>query len=204
MTWTADIVRFRFVEAADTLLHLQIGGLKPSRTGNAWSMAVGGWDGYGADRPRTRHRPDAAAISRFEEVQEWLRLITLDDDRMMVWARAMCEADRRSFAGWCEENEIVRQTAYRRTDKAYQGIALTLCNRGVFLRHPDHDRLLQIGAVRDSETATVRPVASPRSVMAQDARPTDDPEARDLSWANKQNERRRKMLAKFERERKVA
>jgi hypothetical protein len=37
-------------------------------------------------------------------------------------------------------------------------------------------------------------------MMTPDAKPTDNPETRDMDWSNRQNERRRKMLAKLEPE----
>lgn len=196
MIWTDEIVRHRFIEAADTLLHLQVGGLKPNSVGNAWSMAVDGWDAYGDTGNKARHRPDPATISRYEEVQSWMGgLIPLDTDRTMIWARAMCEAGRHSFAGWCEENAVVRQTAYRRTNQVYQTIALTLCKRGVSLRLADDARLLQIGALRDIETPKVENVASPSHYRADDVRPDpnlpDDPEAF-KRWLDKTNAARRK------------
>lgn len=168
MTWTDQIVRLRFVEAADTLMHLQVGGLRPAKTGNAWLMAVDGWDGYGAEATKVRHRPDPSAISRYEEVQAWLQMIGEDDTRTMVWARAMCEAARRSFASWCAENEIVRRTAYRRTDKAFQDIAATLCKRGAMLRVADEERMSQLGAVSGMDEPTLRAAASPRFERADD------------------------------------
>lgn len=203
MTWTDQDVRLRLLEAADTIFHQQVSGTRPAGTGNAWLMAIDGWDAMGAAPVKVQYRPDAAAISRSEEAQAWLPLIADDATRAMVWARAACEAGRRSFADWCSKNAIVRRTAYRRTDKQYAELALTLCNRGVPLRLADDLRMSQLGAIDDTESPTLAHVASPRFERASDARPEpglpDDPRAFE-AWLKKTNASRRKEQERRRRE----
>jgi hypothetical protein len=91
--WTADLVRARLAEAADTLRRLPIprGGF-PSRLRASWPDVVQEsfeiWIGYGRDNPRLRPAaPSPQAIQRLDETLTWLHVLD-DDERKIIWSRS--------------------------------------------------------------------------------------------------------------------
>jgi len=202
MSWTALLVRERLVEAADTQAHILTERVGPGRIKSLWPVfAHDRNDAYGYGQVQVRYIPNAAAISRAEEAQAWLSALVDDDKgRQIVWARASCEAGKRSFAGWCRKNRIPRRSAYRLTDLIHQRVALSLCKAEITLRYPDYGRVAQHEGIEGGQIDSLSISASPRSFMRDDARPADNPDSRDLSWSEMRNERRRKQLAKFDRE----
>lgn len=200
MTWTALLVRERLVEAADTMAHLQVDRVGPSQPRGRWPVyAREHKDAYGYGQVQVRYIPDAAAISRADEARAWINaLVDEDRARQIVWARASCEAGKRSFAGWCRKNRVARRSAYRLTDLIHERVALSLCKASINLRYPDYGRVAQHEGIGGGQIDSLSISASPRSFMDDDARPVDVPEVRDMSWAEQQAERRRKILARYE------
>lgn len=200
MSWTALLVRERLVEAADTQAHILVERVGPGKPKSLWPVfAQDRNDAYGYDQVQVRYIPSAAAISRAEEAQAWLSaLVDEDKARQIVWARASCEAGKCSFAGWCRKNRIPRRSAYRLSDLIHQRVALSLCKAEIALRYPDYGRVAQHEGIEGGQIVSLSISASPRSFMEDDARPIDIPEARDMTWAEQQAERRRKILARYE------
>jgi len=200
MTWTALLVRERLVEAADTMAHIVVDRVGPGRLRSLWPVyARDHKDAYGYGQVQVRYIPDAAAISRADEARAWINaLVDEDKARQIVWARASCEAGKRSFAGWCRKNRVPRRSAYRLTDLIHERVALSLCKASINLRYPDYGRVAQHEGIEGGQIDSLSISASPRSFMEDDARPVDDPEARDMAWSEKQAERRRKILARYE------
>jgi len=200
MTWTALLVRERLVEAADTQAHILTERVGPGRIKSLWPVfAKDRNEAYGYGQAEVRYIPDAAAISRSEEALAWINaLVDEDKARRIIWARASCEAGKRSFAGWCRKNRIPRRSAYRLSDLIHQRVVLSLCKAGIILRYPDYGRVAQHGGITGGQIDSLSISASPRSFMEDDARPIDVPEVRDMTWAEQQAERRRKILARYE------
>jgi hypothetical protein len=200
MTWTALLVFERLVEAVDTQAHLQVGKVGPSKPRGMWPVyATEKMDGYGYTPVQVRYVPSAAAISRSDEALAWLRALVENEKAIRIlWARAECEAKKLKFARWCRENRIPRSSAYRLTNLILERVALNLCKASINLRFPDYGRLGQITGIEGVQIDRLSISASPRSFMDDDARPVDVPEARDMTWAEQQAERRRKILARYE------
>jgi hypothetical protein len=199
MSWTALLVRERLVEAADTQAHILAERVGPGKLKSLWPVfAQDRNDAYGYGQVQVRYIPNAAAISRAEEVRAWINaLVDEDKARQIVWARASCEAGKRSFAGWCRKNRVPRRSAYRLTGLIHERVALSLCKASINLRYPDYGRVAQHEGIEGGQIDSLSISASPRSFMEDDARPIDDPEARDMAWSEKQAERRRKILARY-------
>jgi len=200
MSWTALLVRERLVEAADTQAHILVERVGPGRIKSLWPVfAQDRNDAYGYGEVPVRYIPGAAAISRSEEALAWINaLVDEDKARQIVWARASCEAGKRSFAGWCRKNRIPRRSAYRLSDLIHQRVARSLCKAKITLRYPDYGRVAQHEGIGGGQIDSLSIPASPRSFMEDDARPVDLPEVRDMAWSEKQAERRRKILARYE------
>ena len=195
--WNAMLVRERLVEAADTMDHIVAGRIGPGAVKSCWPVFVQEKaDAYGYTAVTTRYVPSAAHISRANEAQAWLSAL-LDDDRarQVVWARAVCEARKQSFAAWCKKNHVNRRTADRLVHLIYERISQSLRKALINLRYPDYGRVSNHGGISGVQIDSLPEVASPRSFMTEDARPgaelPDDPEAFQR-WLAKTNADRRK------------
>ncbi|MBZ9939156.1 DUF6362 family protein [Mesorhizobium sp. BR1-1-16] len=197
MNWNAMLVRERLVEAADTMDHIVAGRIGPGALKSCWPVfAQEKSDAYGYTAVKTRYVPTAAHISRANEAQAWLSALVDDDrSRQIVWARAVCEARKQSFASWCKKNRIVRRSADRLLQLIYERISASLCKACINLRYPDYGRVSTHEGINGMQIDSLPEVASPRSFMTEDARPDaglpDDPEAFER-WLAKTNAERRK------------
>ncbi|ENN87837.1 hypothetical protein RHSP_47988 [Rhizobium freirei PRF 81] len=111
------VVRGRFVEAADTMVHLDVRGVRPDRMRTLWPEVLP--EPMDHADIRVRYRPSAAAISRAEEVlQDWLRIHVRDEERRILLSRwSVCLAApyvAGSFRDFCARTGRVRRTAERR------------------------------------------------------------------------------------------
>ncbi len=91
--WTAEMVRSRLAEAADTLRRLPIprGGF-PARLRSHWPEVVQesfeAWIASGRDRPfLCPAAPSPQAIDRLDQTLPWLNLLDRGE-RRIVWARS--------------------------------------------------------------------------------------------------------------------
>ncbi|TCU10443.1 hypothetical protein [Rhizobium sullae] len=97
------IVRARFVEAADILLHIYVRGLRPASLRAFWPEHV-----LDYKEVRLRYKPTSSAISRAEEVMyRWLLDYVKDEDRRVLLGKwSMCLAAPHiagSFRDFCKK-----------------------------------------------------------------------------------------------------
>lgn len=208
MTWTAQIVRARFVEAAEVDRRMpRVRGFRAS-SGGFWPGFVHtteDMNGWGEKRLREHraafwsgdHRaPSADAISRMEEVMDWsLRLIRDEERRILIWAWAFSTVTGRHFRTWCKKTGRNRSTAYERIEAEFQRLAEFLNRNNALLRYPDNGQAGHEGGILPLEADIAEEVASPRFARTEDARPDanlpEDPEAFQR-WLAKTNASRRK------------
>ncbi|MDE1995165.1 MAG: hypothetical protein KGI75_21865 [Rhizobiaceae bacterium] len=138
------IIRARFVEAADTMIHLDVRATRPDQPRSLWPEVLPEATDH-ADG-RQRYRPNAAAISRAEEVlQHWLLTYVEDEERRILLSRwSVCLAAPHivgSFRDFCAKTGRVRRTAERRIQAGFQNIANALFPVSSFLQEPDWSRI---------------------------------------------------------------
>ena len=131
-------------------------------------------------------------VTLWEKANELICLVDNVDQRraLLHWAIAM--AGGKSFAKWCRENKILRETGRWRKEKALKAISLALsCVEGVSKRE-----IPQLGDLPNRAEKDDIPVniGKSRSWMAEGSRPLVcdfDFELQEFEWANEQNARRR-------------
>jgi hypothetical protein len=212
---TFDDIEARIVEAAEIERRMPNHGERPIGYKGSWPVFMYdfadrvGWD-------EIRHKDDAAARSmvlcsvsrsdydRWQEVRRWIiELLTDPPERRALSAWAISVAGGRPFSRWCRHVEhIARQTGYRRVSRAIERIGFAL-EPGITTGNSDMS-LLQSGPQIGMEDGKMAERMSITSWMADDARPTEDIEARDLAWSQNQNarraERERRRRAKMDAE----
>lgn len=151
--WTPDIVKARFLEAADTEKLLP----RP-RVGNGagfWPKHMytqddlDGWDQVArvdnADSWARNRKLTREAISRHDECLDWtIKLLDNERHRHIVWRWAFCQVNGWSFSEACKRRGWVRMTAYRRLDASFERIAEHLRLTGSWVRFPAQDWMLQV------------------------------------------------------------
>jgi len=161
MTWTPEIVRARFHEAADTERYLPLprigsgNGFWPVYHYTAEDRE--GWDDAArtdnADRWSRDRKLTREAISRHDECLDWsIKLLANETYRHIVWKWAFCQAYGRNFGTLCQRKGWVRTTTYGRLDRSFVRIAEQLLSADILLRLPDEKFLDQ------PETAAMRPI----------------------------------------------
>lgn len=141
--WTPDIVRIRFIEAADTERYLPKPftasgkGYWPQHLYSAEDME--GWDekakADNASRPSTR-APDGA-VTRHDECLAWTSTLIPDQTRRhLVWAYAFCRANKREFGRLCDKKGWAKRTAYDRLHKLWDRLTTHFEHEGLLLRMP--------------------------------------------------------------------
>lgn len=157
--WTPDIVRARFIEAADTERRMPNpggagkSGFWPEYLHSFEDMAGWGTRRLAEEREMRMRRvpPSAAAISRYFEVMKWTAELIGDERRRhIVWAWAHCQMAGKSFAEKCRREGWVKMTAYRRLGGIFQTISQKLINNRVLLSNPDEKWVLP----KQANTAT--------------------------------------------------
>lgn len=219
---TTEEVTARLVDAADIVRRMP-DNARPKGFGSAWPTFVHMFEDrvhWSAERhkddadARLRARaPDSREVTRAEAVERWLiEHVKRDKDRVTVSAWAMCKAGAaieyqakgktrrtRSFSVWCQHvGHVSRDTAYKYRDRAISDIVFA--TEGISDTFGTGDEGLQPDGIFGTSDDNMDGPASPKAWMAEDARPTDNPDSRDLTWAAKQAERRRLMMAKLEPE----
>lgn len=136
------IVKGRILEAADTIAHMDIGGLRPSRVKTYWPAITPDPAAYGYNDFKVPYRPSSDAISRAEEVSyEWMLKYVHDDERRIILGKwAMCLAVPRisgSFREFCKKTGRVRRTAERRIDTQIIEISAAIRKNAQSLQGPN-------------------------------------------------------------------
>lgn len=141
---TSLIVRARFVEAADTMLHISVRGVRPAVEQSYWPEI----NPEPMDKVDIvlKYRPSAAAISRAEEVlYGWMLKYVKDDERRILLGKwATCLAAPHilgSWRGFCQKEGRVRRTAERWILAELQSISSQLLKNSKSLHEPDWSRV---------------------------------------------------------------
>jgi hypothetical protein len=172
------IIKARFIEAADTIAHMDVGQLRPAKARSFWPAYqtdnVGGHHpGYGINGDRVPYRPSSKAISRAEEVMYgWLLdYVGNDDSRRMLGQWAACQATPRragSFRAFCKKNGLSRSTAERRVDRAFKAVAAAILKNAQSLQGPNWSRVMPM---MPNSRIEVGKMATVTAWMAEGARP---------------------------------
>lgn len=174
------IIKGRCIEAADTIAHMDVRGLRPAKEKSLWpaiqieTLGIGGHHpGYGINGNRVAYRPSAAAISRAEEVlYTWMpAYVERDDCRVLLgrWSASQAMRGRaHSFRAYCRENGLSRSTADRRVDDALKAIAAAVLKNAQSLQGPNWSRVVPM---MPNSTIPADKMAPVTSWMAADARP---------------------------------
>lgn len=187
-----QIVRARFIEAADTSEHADVQGLRPSKVRSVWPSfpgeTIGGHHvGYRSVGNRVQFRPSREAISRADEVMTvWLLDPGLTEEQrtlLVRWSRSLaCPKKAGSFRSFCQKSNRSRSTAERSLFVAVQHIARRLLKSAELLQEPDWSRVMPMLPKSGIDFATVADrVAERRETFwrAQDAKPTNRGDLRD-------------------------
>lgn len=177
------IVKARFIEAADTIAHIDVGQLRPARERSLWPVYqtgdVGGHHpGYGINGTHVAYRPSSKAISRAEEVLYGWLLDYVDDDgsRRLLGQWAACQASPKragSFRSFCKKNGLSRSTAERRVDRAFKAVAAAILKNAQSLQGPNWSRVMPM---MPNSRIEIGKMATVTAWMAPNSRPTHIPE----------------------------
>ncbi|MGY5805381.1 DUF6362 family protein [Rhizobium sp. LEGMi12c] len=196
------IIRARFIEAADTMVHLDVRGVRPDRMRTLWPEVLPESTDH-ADI-RIRYRPSAAAISRAEEVlQEWLRVHVGDEERRILLSRwSICLAAPHiagSFRDFCARTGRVRRTAERRIQSEFQKLAGMLFAASPMLQEPDWSRISPMMPNAPGGFDRVKPKAPTHEThwLPDDARPVFDAASPELAELAKRLERGNRRRARM-------
>ncbi|WFU07659.1 DUF6362 family protein [Rhizobium sp. CB3090] len=196
------IVRARFVEAADTMIHLDVRGVRPDRVRTLWPDVLPGPTDH-ADT-RIRYRPNAAAISRAEEVlQDWLLIHVRDQERRILLSRwSVCLAAPHivgSFRDFCGRTGRVRRTAERRIQSEFQNVANALLTISPSLQEPDWSRIspMMPNSAGGFERVKTPPVKHETHWLPEDSKPVFDAASPELAALAKRLERENRRRAKM-------
>lgn len=143
--WSVEIVKARFIEAADIERRMMVKGLGGG--GTAWpayyydSEDMAGWDDQAIadnlERWQGRKITKSSELTRWEEVfYDWTKLIPISR-RLLVWRWSQCIAGGSSFSEWCNKKGIVRRTAYNRIERVFSDLAAHFADEARLLRFPD-------------------------------------------------------------------
>lgn len=163
--WNDEIVKARFVEAADTERRLPNRKLSTASgywpTYNYENDDMRGWDQQARDdhleKVAGRKPATSGQVTRHEECLNWtINLISLEERRKLVWAWAFCKANDRDFGKECQRRGWARPTAYRRLTAVFNSIADQLRNNNVMLRMPADRWARQESQDRVDECVTIK------------------------------------------------
>jgi hypothetical protein len=153
------IVRARFVEAADTMLHIDVSGIAPARLKAFWPEHIQDYNEI-----KIRYRPSSEAISRAEEVMYgWMIDHIEDDERRIILSRwSLCMAAPHiggSFRTFCKETGRSRSTAERRIIHIFSRIAEAAIKIPQSLQAPNWSRVMPMMPNSATDLDKVRPPA---------------------------------------------
>lgn len=196
------LVRARFVEAADTMVHLDVRGVRPDKMRTLWPEVLP--EATDHSNTRVRYRPSAAAISRAEEVlQDWLRTHVMDEERRILLSRwSVCLAAPRvagSFRDFCARTGRVRRTAERHLQTEFHNVAAALLATSPILQEPDWSRISPLMPNSASGSERPKPPVTKHETywLPADARPVFDAASPELAKLAKRLERENRRRAKL-------
>lgn len=176
--WTPEIIRARFVEAANTEKYLSAPRM-PIANGYWPEMIYDhedreGWDQAARDDHMAiwqgKGTAKAAALSRHQECLEWTAGF-IDERRPLtctmahvLWDWARCRANGWDFGAKCVARGIARPTAYRRLTNIVGQITQRLNNDRVLLREPESKYLRQEEPSGVSIYGGLKNCASPHAI----------------------------------------
>ncbi|HWL06740.1 MAG TPA: DUF6362 family protein [Xanthobacteraceae bacterium] len=208
-----DIVRARWLEAADTDMRLPIGG--GGNKSGCWPEYEHTFEdkaGWGTARLKEEREmrirripPSAPAIRRHNEVLEhWTaHFITDPDSRRIVWTWAFSIVAGKSFALWIRRSGMARATVYRHLKRALEQVSRSADIESLTRDLPGEIHLRQIMGDQPIDLPTLDELpTSPTSWLAPGEQPSDLPENRDFSWADKQASRHSRKVAEREAKRR--
>lgn len=203
MTQTEELIRARFMEAAD--VERRLPKVRGPRAGSYWpgygfdKEEREGWtdEDTAEDRQRWAARRDvtAAELSRYAEVIGW----TIDhihhvEMRRLVWMWAACQViPGRSFVAACDRKGLVRSTAYARLERLWKRLDAEFRKTGLLLRFPlageggqnsGSEAHIGVEYSQAAQSASAIPHTPYRAEQLSDL-----PDERDLSWAQRKWER---------------
>jgi hypothetical protein len=125
--WSADQVKARIIEAAETLV-ASPAALGPRMSGGAFSEMVAAHIATEYDSaPSYRRMPTAGALSRMEETWTWINSYLGEADRKLIYDYGFIKSRKGMFLEqYLSRNEMVRRTFERKINKCCQTIALAL------------------------------------------------------------------------------
>lgn len=196
------IVRARFVEAADTMVHLDVRGVRPDKMRTLWPEVLP--EATDRSEIRVRYRPSAGAISRAEEVlQEWLRTHIRHEERRILISRwSVCLAAPHvagSFRDFCARTGRVRRTAERHIQNEFHNVTVALLVTSSILQEPDWSRISPMMPNSAGSFERVKPTVTKHEThwLPDDARPVFDAESPELAELAKRLERENRRRAKM-------
>lgn len=152
MSWTPDIVKARFQEAAETERYLP----RPRMGTGAgfWPLHQytsedrDGWDDAAradnADMWARNRKLTREAISRHDECLVWsMTMLGNEAHRHIVWKWSFCQVNGWSFSEACRRRNWARVTAYRRLQASFDRISGVLGTQIAVVRLPDEKWLIQ-------------------------------------------------------------
>lgn len=175
------IIKGRFIEAADTIAHMDVGQLRPAMARSLWPMiqleqyGVGGHaPGYGINGNRVAYRPSSKAISRAEEVMyRWLPdYLPGEEARILVGKWSSCQASPKragSFRSHCKKMGLSRSTTDRRLHAAFKAVAAALLKNAQSLQGPNWSRVVPM---MPNQRMDLGKMATVTCWMAPGGRPT--------------------------------
>lgn len=191
---TSLIVRARFVEAADTMAHIDVKNIRPAVLRAFWPEHI-----LDYKEVRTRYRPTASAISRAEEVMYgWMLQHVSDEERRVLLGKwSMCLAAPQiagSFRQFCQRTGRVRRTAERRLQNEFSSISSALLKSAQSLHEPDWSRVspMMPNSATDLDKVETPVETSHTHWLPTDAIPVHDPDIPDLAKLIKRLERANK------------
>lgn len=174
---TTIIVRARFVEAADTMAHIDVRGIKPAVLKAFWPEHSKEYNEI-----RLRYRPDAATISRAEEVMyDWLLKWVRDDERRILlgkWSMSLAAPHiSGSFRDFCRTTGRIRRTAERRLHGEIQHVSNELLKTAQSLHEPDWSRVspMMPNTATDLYKMRIPPAKHDLYDLPVESRPVNDP-----------------------------
>lgn len=209
--WSPELVRSRFIEAADTERYLPLDRLNNGK--GYWPQHcyepedLAGWDDV-AKRDhefRPASRAPRGAVSRHEECITWSQTYLSGEHekvRPLVWGFAFCRAYEREFSALCNRKGWAKSTAYSRLERAWMRLSELFHTEGAPVRFPAEKWLdatppemagIQIsfaGSVRIGDTAI--PHAPYRSEKSRDMICSAEDAERFSEFLEERNDRLRK------------
>ncbi|MFB9952048.1 hypothetical protein ACFFP0_24635 [Rhizobium puerariae] len=193
------IVKARFVEAADTMRHIDIKGIRPAVLKAFWPEHAMEYNEI-----RLRYRPSAIAISRAEEVMYgWMLDFVRDEERRTLIGRwSMCMAAPHiagSFRDFCRTTNRIRRTAERRLLSEFHHVSSEIIKNAQSLHEPDWARVSPMMPNSGSDLHKIRTplVRYQLHDLPDENRPVNDPQHPDrialikrLERANRRRKRK--------------